>query len=149
MQLLRWLCKALQALPIVTGSSFRFDPFVQSTKGNAWSDVILSCGNSNRTSQNFGSSSISKPSEMLQRPVTNKFTIPGDGILQRRVSELPQFVTVRGVACSFSQVCALYGILQKPNRSTINSNWKSEQFVRPHENDFTRGVHRWSPQVRR
>jgi deferrochelatase/peroxidase EfeB len=29
-------------------------------------------------------------------PVTGNFTIPGDGTLRRRVSGLPQFVTVRG-----------------------------------------------------
>ena len=34
-------------------------------------------------------------------PVTGNFTIPGDGTLRRRVSGLPQFVTVRGGAYFF------------------------------------------------
>jgi deferrochelatase/peroxidase EfeB len=34
-------------------------------------------------------------------PVTNNFIIPGDGTLRRRVSDLPQFVTVRGGAYFF------------------------------------------------
>jgi Dyp-type peroxidase family len=34
-------------------------------------------------------------------PVTGSFTIPGDGTLRRRVSGLPQFVTVRGGAYFF------------------------------------------------
>ena len=34
-------------------------------------------------------------------PVTSNFTIPGDGALRRRVSGLPQFVTVRGGAYFF------------------------------------------------
>ena len=34
-------------------------------------------------------------------PVTSNFTIPGNGILRRRVSGLPQFVTVRGGAYFF------------------------------------------------
>jgi len=34
-------------------------------------------------------------------PVTGNFTIPGDGTLRRRVSDLPQFVTVRGGAYFF------------------------------------------------
>ncbi len=34
-------------------------------------------------------------------PTTGSFTIPGDGTLRRRVSKLPQFVTVRGGAYFF------------------------------------------------
>jgi deferrochelatase/peroxidase EfeB len=34
-------------------------------------------------------------------PVTGNFTVPGDGTLRRRVSGLPQFVTVRGGAYFF------------------------------------------------
>jgi deferrochelatase/peroxidase EfeB len=34
-------------------------------------------------------------------PITSNFTIPGDGTLRRRVSGLPQFVTVRGGAYFF------------------------------------------------
>ena len=34
-------------------------------------------------------------------PVTGNFTIPGDGTLRRRVSDLPQFVRVRGGAYFF------------------------------------------------
>ena len=34
-------------------------------------------------------------------PVTGNFTMPGDGTLRRRVSGLPQFVTVRGGAYFF------------------------------------------------
>jgi deferrochelatase/peroxidase EfeB len=34
-------------------------------------------------------------------PVTGDFTMPGDGTLRRRVSELPQFVTLRGGAYFF------------------------------------------------
>jgi Dyp-type peroxidase family len=41
-------------------------------------------------------------------PVTGNFTIPGDGTLRRRLSGLPQFVTVRGGAYFFlPSLCAL------------------------------------------
>jgi hypothetical protein len=38
---------------------------------------------------------------ILGCPVTGDFTTPGDGSLRRRVSGLPQFVTVRGGAYFF------------------------------------------------
>ncbi len=46
-------------------------------------------------------------------PVTNQFTKPEDGIAPRRVSGLPQFVTVRGGANFFCRVCARSAISRR------------------------------------
>jgi hypothetical protein len=49
-------------------------------------------------------------------PVTGNFTVPGDGTLRRRVSGLPQFVTVRGGAYFFCQAYARYVTSQELER---------------------------------
>ena len=49
--------------------------------------------------------------------ITGSFTMPGDGSLRRRLSEMPQFVTVRGGAYFSCQVYAPYGTL--PEQESI------------------------------
>jgi hypothetical protein len=44
---------------------------------------------------------LGNPGPISGSSVTGNFTIPGDGTLRRRVSGLPQFVTVRGGAYFF------------------------------------------------